>query len=106
MGVSNETKIPEFLAGYKNADPEDIKEVSHEHFFARFENYLSYGGPDEIMNDNARRFTGLHEFLKDNYSKTFVYRIEKPGEALIPVFIIAKTGDGSFVGLESTAVET
>lgn len=106
VDATREEDIPAFLAAYKNADESDIKNIGDEHFFARFENYLSHQGPDILMNENAQRFLDLHLFLKENFSEILVYRIEKSGVALIPVFIIAKFFDGSFIGLESTAMET
>lgn len=106
IDVTSKEDIVPFIALYKNAEEQFIKNILPEDFFARFENYLAYGGPDEIMNDNAREFIALRDFLKNNFLHTFIYRIEKPGEAVIPVFIIAQLKDGSFTGLETTAVET
>lgn len=99
-------EIPALLAAYKQTEAQFVKYISPETFFARFENYLAHGVPDEWMNNNARAFLQLHYFLQEHFTQTLIYRIEKPGEAVMPIFIICKLNNGSFTGLQTTAVET
>jgi len=107
IDVAHEKDISASIASYSNTDEKYIKIISARNFFARFKNYLAYGGPDEVMNNNAREFMVLHHFLKENFETTQVYRIERPGEAVIPIFIICKLKDnGGFAGLKTTSVET
>ncbi len=107
IDIIAEEAITSYIAAkITGASYDDIINISPEQFFSRFENYLSFNGPDELMNENARQFLNLYEFLKDNFYKIFVYRVEIPGEALVPVFIIAQTEEDKFISLETTAVET
>lgn len=106
ISTTNAEEIPELLAACKQTEIQFVTNISSETFFARFENYLAYGGADEWMNDNARAFIGLREFLQKNFTQTLIYRIQNPGQAEIPVFIICKLTDGRYTGLQTTAVET
>lgn len=103
--VSHESEIPTFIASHVKVEKKFVKNVDAQVFFGRFELYLSYGGPDEIMNENARNFIDLYTFLKDHFRQIFVYRIEQPGKALVPLFIIAQYKNG-YAGLQTIAVET
>lgn len=104
--AAGETQLPHYIASRKNTDIGYLKSISPEHFFARFENYLSFRGPDELLNENARRFIALKDFLEHHFKKIFVFRIERPGDAEIPIVIVVQAEDGSFGGLETIAIET
>lgn len=106
ISATTAEEIPALLAAYKQTEVQFVKYISPQTFFARFENYLAYGGADEWMNDNARAFIGLRDFLQKNFTQTLIYRIQSPDQAEIPVFIICKLTDGSYTGLQTTAVET
>lgn len=106
INVDDAGQIPLFLSSYKNTDAEFVKQISAAEFFERFDNYISMQGPDEVMNDNAQQFVRLKKFLAKNFEDTLIYRVQKPGEAVIPIFIIGKSLNGEFAGLETTAIET
>lgn len=107
IDVADKDQIPAFLAAFTNSQEQFVKNIPTPDFFARFKNYLAYDGPDDIMNENARQFIELHHFLKENFETTKVFRIERPGDAVIPIFLICKLKDDKgFTGLETTAIET
>lgn len=107
IDVSDENQIPDFLSSYTNTEEQFVKNIPAHDFFSRFKNYLAFGGPDELLNENAERFLELQHFLKGHFETTGVFRIERPGNALIPIFIICKQKNNKgFTGLETTAVET
>lgn len=98
--------IVPFIATYKNVEEQAVKQIDVWDFFSRFDNFLKVGGNDVATLKNAGQFMDLYYFLLEHFVTIRVYRVEKDHNAEIPIIIICKTHEGTFVGLETTAVET
>ncbi|MFV0607220.1 MAG: nuclease A inhibitor family protein [Niabella sp.] len=106
LSAANKNELVALLAKTQKVSIETVKNIPVKDFFGRFEDYLAFNGPDTVMNNNAARFLELYLFLKSRYNPILVYRIEQPGKALIPIYILGQSKQGDFTGVATMAVET
>lgn len=104
LPISTDTEIVPFIAEYVQCNTEEVMEVDVDSFFKKFHNYI--GSSDVLMEENAFKFLGLYKYLLENTRKLYVFRVEQPGNAIIPVFIVCESNEGTFAALETAAEET
>ncbi|HYO91410.1 MAG TPA: nuclease A inhibitor family protein, partial [Pyrinomonadaceae bacterium] len=78
-----------------------VETRSLEEFFRAAASEPEWKQGDELA--TARRFQSLMRLLKGSLSETRVYRV---GEIKMAVFILGKSAEGNWLGLQTRAVET
>ncbi len=78
-----------------------LEEVDFESFFATYSSEQKWHGSEEKA--MAQRYLDLAKVLRDHLTHLKVY---KAGDGKVKVYILGKTEDGHWAGLESDALET
>lgn len=104
-GKTEETTIASALQREgKVPDGANVKTLSIDAFFAPVVKGQDWFGDEEKA--LAKRFQELVATLKEHLTDVQAFRVEKEGDAVIDAYVIGRTPDGNFAGVQTQLVET
>lgn len=102
LGQVSKDELSMKLAQLYSETPGTLKTIDQEAFFEKIVDTADPG--DQVMVANARKFTALHTYLKDNFSDIQVTRIE--GGVNVPIIITFDLLDNTCIAIATYAIET
>ncbi|RAJ19750.1 nuclease A inhibitor family protein [Pedobacter cryoconitis] len=102
LGQVPKDQLSAKLVQLNSENPGTLQIIDQDAFFEKIVNTADPG--DQVMVANARKFTALQAYLKDNFSDIQLARIE--GGVNVPILITAYLPNGTCILLATYAIET
>jgi len=97
----NEETIEELLEEKTGLEKSSLERADIDSFFKTL--ILNYDPSDEIMEQMARQYQCLLDYLIEHFCKLYLFR---SGETQTDIFLIAETNKRQVIALQTSAVET